>query len=294
MVAIVRLVMNSRYGELLVAVRDQENRVRFLGYDPAIVKTVAYAIAAVLRGHRRRAVHAHRRDHLPGRRRRRAVDRVPGRRRDRRAGHPARAGARRDRGVLGGDVACRSRSRRSGSTSRARCSSSSSRSCPTGSRRSVGCSVAGRSEPRARGSGPRARRPRTLRDTLMSDEMPHDRRTPDRRGVAGPRRARAGDRRRRRPVQARLPGDPGPARGVRRVRRRGGRRPHRDAGRPAVPHRTQRRRQDHDRRRHHRAGAAPPGRSGSAASSCVGQAVAQGRPRRASVGRSRRPACSTS
>ena len=46
MVAIVRLVMNSRYGELLVAVRDQENRVRFLGYDPAIVKTVAYAIAA--------------------------------------------------------------------------------------------------------------------------------------------------------------------------------------------------------------------------------------------------------
>ena len=46
MVAIVRLVMNSRYGELLVAVRDEENRVRFLGYDPAIVKTVAYAIAA--------------------------------------------------------------------------------------------------------------------------------------------------------------------------------------------------------------------------------------------------------
>lgn len=46
MVLVVRLVMSSRYGELLVAVRDQENRVRFLGYDPAIVKTVAYAIAA--------------------------------------------------------------------------------------------------------------------------------------------------------------------------------------------------------------------------------------------------------
>ena len=46
MVLVVRLIMNSRYGELLVAVRDQENRVRFLGYDPAIVKTVAYAIAA--------------------------------------------------------------------------------------------------------------------------------------------------------------------------------------------------------------------------------------------------------
>ncbi|GEK23321.1 urea ABC transporter permease subunit UrtC [Cellulomonas xylanilytica] len=46
MVVVVRLIMNSRYGELLVAVRDEENRVRFLGYDPAIVKVVAYAIAA--------------------------------------------------------------------------------------------------------------------------------------------------------------------------------------------------------------------------------------------------------
>lgn len=47
MVAIVRQLMNSRYGELLVAVRDQENRVRFLGYDPALVKVVAYVVAAV-------------------------------------------------------------------------------------------------------------------------------------------------------------------------------------------------------------------------------------------------------
>lgn len=46
MVAVTRLVMRSRYGELLVAVRDQENRVRFLGYDPARVKVVAYATAA--------------------------------------------------------------------------------------------------------------------------------------------------------------------------------------------------------------------------------------------------------
>ncbi len=46
MVAAVRLLMNSRYGELLVAVRDQENRVRFLGYDPALVKAGAYALAA--------------------------------------------------------------------------------------------------------------------------------------------------------------------------------------------------------------------------------------------------------
>ncbi|WP_081993476.1 urea ABC transporter permease subunit UrtC [Kocuria sp. ZOR0020] len=37
----------SRFGELLVAVRDQEERVRFLGYDPALIKTVAYMIAAL-------------------------------------------------------------------------------------------------------------------------------------------------------------------------------------------------------------------------------------------------------
>lgn len=46
MVAVVRQLMASRFGELLVAVRDQENRVRFLGYDPAAVKVVAYALAA--------------------------------------------------------------------------------------------------------------------------------------------------------------------------------------------------------------------------------------------------------
>ncbi len=46
MVAVVRQLMVSRFGELLVAVRDEENRVRFLGYDPATVKVVAYAVAA--------------------------------------------------------------------------------------------------------------------------------------------------------------------------------------------------------------------------------------------------------
>jgi urea transport system permease protein len=40
----------SRYGELLVAVRDQEERVRFLGYNPANIKLVAYAIAAAMAG----------------------------------------------------------------------------------------------------------------------------------------------------------------------------------------------------------------------------------------------------
>lgn len=46
-VAVVRQLMQSRYGELLVAVRDGEERVRFLGYDPANVKVVAYTAAAL-------------------------------------------------------------------------------------------------------------------------------------------------------------------------------------------------------------------------------------------------------
>lgn len=38
----------SRYGELLIATRDAEERVRFLGYDPANVKLFAFVIAAVM------------------------------------------------------------------------------------------------------------------------------------------------------------------------------------------------------------------------------------------------------
>lgn len=46
-VLLVRQLMYSRFGELLVAVRDQEERVRFLGYDPALIKATAYAVAAL-------------------------------------------------------------------------------------------------------------------------------------------------------------------------------------------------------------------------------------------------------
>jgi urea transport system permease protein len=41
-----RQLFVSRYGELLVATRDSEERVRFLGYNPANVKLVAYVLAA--------------------------------------------------------------------------------------------------------------------------------------------------------------------------------------------------------------------------------------------------------
>jgi urea ABC transporter, permease protein UrtC len=40
----------SRFGRLLVAVRDGEDRVRFLGYDPATVKTITFAVSAGMAG----------------------------------------------------------------------------------------------------------------------------------------------------------------------------------------------------------------------------------------------------
>ena len=46
----VRHLARSRYGQLLVAIRDGEDRVRFLGYDPALVKTFAFAVSAGLAG----------------------------------------------------------------------------------------------------------------------------------------------------------------------------------------------------------------------------------------------------
>jgi urea transport system permease protein len=48
--ALAMKVVRSRYGKLLQATRDSEDRVRFLGYDPAVVKTVGFAIAAGMAG----------------------------------------------------------------------------------------------------------------------------------------------------------------------------------------------------------------------------------------------------
>ncbi|MDQ8044773.1 MAG: urea ABC transporter permease subunit UrtC, partial [Patulibacter sp.] len=45
-----RQLIRSRYGRLLIAVRDGEDRVRFLGYDPATVKTIAFTFSAGLAG----------------------------------------------------------------------------------------------------------------------------------------------------------------------------------------------------------------------------------------------------
>lgn len=45
-----RWLLASRFGMLLRAARDGENRVRFLGYSPTPFKVVAFAIAAMLAG----------------------------------------------------------------------------------------------------------------------------------------------------------------------------------------------------------------------------------------------------
>jgi urea transport system permease protein len=45
-----RALVRGRYGRVLIAVRDDEDRVRFLGYDPARVKLLAYVLAAGLAG----------------------------------------------------------------------------------------------------------------------------------------------------------------------------------------------------------------------------------------------------
>jgi urea transport system permease protein len=43
-----RLIVKSRLGKILVAIRDREDRVRFSGYDPALFKGFIFAVAAVL------------------------------------------------------------------------------------------------------------------------------------------------------------------------------------------------------------------------------------------------------
>ena len=45
-----RQLVHSRYGKLLVAVRDGEDRVRFLGYSPTKVKVLAFTLSAGIAG----------------------------------------------------------------------------------------------------------------------------------------------------------------------------------------------------------------------------------------------------
>lgn len=45
-----RRLTRSRFGRLLVAMRDDENRVRFLGHDPVTLKTLVFALSAGMAG----------------------------------------------------------------------------------------------------------------------------------------------------------------------------------------------------------------------------------------------------
>jgi urea transport system permease protein len=45
-----RHITRSRYGQLLIAIRDGEDRVRYLGYNPTWAKTLAYALSAMAAG----------------------------------------------------------------------------------------------------------------------------------------------------------------------------------------------------------------------------------------------------
>ncbi len=48
--AATRWLLDSRFGTLLLAMRDGENRIRFLGYNPLPFKVLAFAFAGVLAG----------------------------------------------------------------------------------------------------------------------------------------------------------------------------------------------------------------------------------------------------
>src|SRR6185437_1364601 len=45
-----RAVVRSRFGKVLVAVRDAESRTRFLGYRPESYKLVVFVLSAVIAG----------------------------------------------------------------------------------------------------------------------------------------------------------------------------------------------------------------------------------------------------
>jgi urea transport system permease protein len=45
-----RVLLDSRFGTFLLAIRDGENRIRFLGYNPLPFKVIAFAFAGMLAG----------------------------------------------------------------------------------------------------------------------------------------------------------------------------------------------------------------------------------------------------
>lgn len=46
--ALTRWIVDSRFGRLLIALRDDEARVRFLGYNPVVIKTLVFTLSAAI------------------------------------------------------------------------------------------------------------------------------------------------------------------------------------------------------------------------------------------------------
>lgn len=46
--ALAAMLLHTRFGKILIAIRDREDRVRFSGYDTAMVKAFVFTVAAVL------------------------------------------------------------------------------------------------------------------------------------------------------------------------------------------------------------------------------------------------------
>jgi urea transport system permease protein len=44
------ILTNSRLGKIMVAIRDDENRIRFVGYNPVVIKTGVFALSAGISG----------------------------------------------------------------------------------------------------------------------------------------------------------------------------------------------------------------------------------------------------
>jgi urea transport system permease protein len=45
-----KFLVDSRFGNLLIAIRDSENRTRFIGYNPVLIKTAVFAISGLFAG----------------------------------------------------------------------------------------------------------------------------------------------------------------------------------------------------------------------------------------------------
>ncbi|MGB5972190.1 MAG: urea ABC transporter permease subunit UrtC, partial [Nodosilinea sp.] len=50
MYALCRWLTSGRFGRMLVAIRDDENRVRFSGYDPTVFKVLVFAVSGAIAG----------------------------------------------------------------------------------------------------------------------------------------------------------------------------------------------------------------------------------------------------